>query len=67
MATVYSHRGPHLLLDAAEVDGEAELVVLHRGAGDRRRPRRQRAIHLQEIAREKQSSHAAELDEACCL
>jgi len=40
----------HLLLDAAEVDGEAELVVLHRRAGDRRRPRRQRAVHLQEIA-----------------
>jgi len=64
MGTVYGHRGPHILLDAAEVDGEAELVVLHRGTGDRRRPRRQRAIHLQEIAGKKHSYHAAELD-AC--
>lgn len=37
----------HLLLDAAEMDGEAELVVLYRRAGDRRRPRRQNAAHLQ--------------------
>jgi hypothetical protein len=42
---------PHLLLDAAEMDGEAELVVLHRRAGDGLRLDRQSAVHL-EISRE---------------
>ena len=57
---------PHLLLDAAEVDGEAELVILHRRARDRRRPRRQRAVHLQEIAGRTQACHAAELTPVAC-
>ena len=66
MKTVRAHRDPHLLLDAAEVDGEAELVILHRRARDRRRPRRQRAVHLQEIAGKTQGCHAAELTPIAC-
>jgi hypothetical protein len=36
----------HLLVDAAEVHGEAELVVLHHGAWDGFHLGRQRLIHL---------------------